>query len=77
MKMVRMMIVEQIAALKWLQQNIKHFGGNPELVTLFGYRHDSIVIILINCPTILMILNCQTIFNCHFIINCETILNCK
>ena len=39
MKMVRMMIVNQIAALKWLQQNIKHFGGDPELVTLFGYRH--------------------------------------
>ena len=36
---MKMMIVAQIAALKWLQQNIKHFGGNPELVTLFGYRY--------------------------------------
>ena len=52
MKMVRLMIVAQIAALKWLQQNIKHFGGNPELVTLFGYRHVPIVImiIILNCP---------------------------
>ena len=49
---MKMMIVAQIAALKWLQQNIKHFGGNPELVTLFGYRYVPIVIIVIilNCP---------------------------
>ena len=47
--MMKMLIVPQIAALKWLQQNIKHFGGNPELVTLFGYRHCHPIVYLYLC----------------------------
>ncbi|KAK7072928.1 Carboxylesterase 5A [Halocaridina rubra] len=27
---------DQIAALQWVQKNIKHFGGNPKKVTIFG-----------------------------------------
>jgi len=29
-------ILDQIAALQWVQQNIEQFGGNPEQVTIFG-----------------------------------------
>ena len=29
-------LLDQIAALQWIQRNIRKFGGNPENVTIFG-----------------------------------------
>ena len=35
---------DQAQALKWIQQNIKSFGGNPSLVTLFGQGEGAIAV---------------------------------
>jgi para-nitrobenzyl esterase len=43
--------LDQIAALKWVRDNIEEFGGDPENVTLFGQSGGGLkVISLLNSP---------------------------
>ncbi|KAK5647073.1 hypothetical protein RI129_005537 [Pyrocoelia pectoralis] len=42
-------LVDQIAALLWVQSNIAAFGGNPNLVTLFGHGTGAV------CANLLML----------------------
>lgn len=34
-------LMDQVAALHWIQDNIIEFGGDPENVTVFGQGHGA------------------------------------
>ena len=34
-------LMDQIAVLKWIQENIKNFGGDPDRVTLLGHQNGA------------------------------------
>lgn len=35
---------DQVMALQWIKDNIKNFGGNPDLVTIFGISSGSVCV---------------------------------
>uniref|UniRef100_A0A3Q4GBF4 Carboxylic ester hydrolase n=1 Tax=Neolamprologus brichardi TaxID=32507 RepID=A0A3Q4GBF4_NEOBR len=53
-------LLDQVEALKWIQQHIHNFGGDPGLVTIFGESAGGVSVSLLLC-------SCYHIFNfCTF-----------
>lgn len=43
--------MDQIAALKWVQSNIRMFGGDPAKVTIFGQSSGTTTLISVKSVT--------------------------
>ena len=47
-------LMDQIAALKWVQENVKAFGGDPDSITVFGHNYGAASIhFLMQSPIVL------------------------
>jgi para-nitrobenzyl esterase len=45
-------IMDQIMALKWIQANIRKFGGNPDNVTIFGHSAGGVSVVTLMTSTL-------------------------
>merc|ERR1719361_1664174 len=47
-------LMDQIAALKWVQENVRAFGGDPDSITVFGHNYGAASIhFLMQSPIVL------------------------
>ena len=40
-------LLDQVAALRWVQENIRAFGGNPNEVTIMGHGYGGVMVNLL------------------------------
>jgi carboxylesterase type B len=40
-------LLDQVAALRWVQENIRAFGGNPNEVTVLGHGYGATLVNLL------------------------------
>lgn len=40
-------LMDQVAALHWIQENIKEFAGDPQNVTMIGHSHGAVSVNLL------------------------------
>jgi len=40
-------LVDILAALEWIRDNVRTFGGDPDLVTLMGHGHGAALVHLL------------------------------
>lgn len=46
-------LMDQIAALHWIKENIRNFGGDPDNITLLGYESGAACIhFLMSSPAV-------------------------
>lgn len=39
-------LMDQQAAMKWVRNNIKYFGGNPDNISIMGYGSGAVSVVL-------------------------------
>ena len=63
-------LMDQIAALKWVQENIRQFGGDPRKVTLFGHNRGAACIhYLMQSPVVVPGMMILTFFVFYYRLN--------
>lgn len=56
-------LIDQIAALIWIRDNIKEFGGDPDRVTMFGHGTGAACISLLTLSPMVLTGNAGKVFH--------------
>lgn len=69
-------MLDQVEALRWVQQHIHNFGGNPDLVTIFGESAGGVsVSLLVSIYLQMMKLNLLLLQIFHSYVTTQSLLS--